>query len=229
VDYGDLDVLGIKELKEKIEVTESTVECPVKGCTEKVERQRGVFKKENRFKCPKHKLFISPSTFEYSNELNNLLWKDKQDLELLDRIRKKKRESRMPRDNSEDAVSWNIFRFLERNNLVEEFLGSITGTSPKSSEVIYWSYSQKENASWSLLNKARSEFGERISRGSEPDVIIITENTLFFIEAKFTSGNRTTPSSRSNADAYQSGAGNWFSKVFSSDFESPGNLSTNTS
>jgi len=28
----------------------------------------------------------------------------------------------MARDNSEDAVSWNVFRFLERNNLIEDFL-----------------------------------------------------------------------------------------------------------
>jgi len=47
-------MLGIKELKEKIEIAKTTVECPVKGCK---------------------------------------------------KIKKVKRESRMARDNNEDAVS----------------------------------------------------------------------------------------------------------------------------
>ena len=80
-------MLGIKELKESIKVTETTVECPVKGCSEKVERQREVFKREERFKCRKHNIYISPSTFEYQSELDNLLWKDKADLDLLGRIK----------------------------------------------------------------------------------------------------------------------------------------------
>lgn len=214
-----MKILGIKELKERIEITETTVECPVKGCSEKVERQRVVFKKEDRFKCPKHNIFISPSTFEYSNELDNLLWKEMPDLELLEKIRTVKRESRLARDNSEDAVSWNVFRFLERNNLIEGFLSLIIGTALKSSEVIYWSYSQKENTSWSELNKAREEFGEEIKRSSEPDIIIKTDNALFFIEAKLTAGNETVPSDTSNSKKYETGGDNWFSRVFKSDYK----------
>ena len=84
-------MLGVKELKEEIEITKTTVECPIKGCKERV-----------------------------------------------------KRESQMARDNSKDAVSWNVFRFLERNNLIEDFLSLITCLYIESSEVIYWSYSQKE-------------------------------------------------------------------------------------
>jgi len=105
-------MLGVKELKEEIEITKTTVECPVKGCKGVVERQRRVFIKEDRFKCPKHKIFISPSTFEYPDELDNLLWKEKSDIELFEKIKRRKRESRMARDNSEDAVSWIVFKFL---------------------------------------------------------------------------------------------------------------------
>lgn len=212
-------MLGMEELRESIELTETTVECPVKGCGEKVERQREVFKREERFKCPKHNIYISPSTFEYQSELDNLLWKEKADLDLFERIKKVKRESRIARDNSEDAVTWNVFRFLERNNLVEITLSSIIGVTLKSSEAIYWSYSQKENSSWSELNKAREEFGEEIKRSSEPDVIIKTDNTLLFIEAKLTAGNETIPSDMSNSKRYETGGDNWFSKVFKSDYK----------
>ncbi|WP_233488480.1 hypothetical protein [Petrotoga sp. 9PW.55.5.1] len=77
-------------MKERIEITKSTVDCPVKGCSEKVERQREFFRREESFKCPKHIIYISPSTFEYQSELDNLLWKDKADLDLLERIKKVK-------------------------------------------------------------------------------------------------------------------------------------------
>lgn len=210
-------MLGMEELKGSIELTETTVECPVKDCGEKVERQREVFKREERFKCPKHNIYISPSTFEYQSELDNLLWKEKADLDLFKKIKIMKRESRIARDNSEDAVTWNVFRFLERNNLVERTLSSIIGVTLKSSEVIYWSYSQEENSSWSELNKAREEFGEEIKRSSEPDIIIKTDNTLFFIEAKLTAGNETIPSNTSNSKRYETGGDNWFSEVFRSD------------
>ena len=212
-------MLGIEELKENIGITKTTVECPVKGCSEKIERQRKGFKREERFKCPVHNIYISPSTFEYQSELDNLLWKDQADLDLFKMIKTVKRESRIARDNSEDAVTWNVFRFLERNNLVEKTLSPIIGVPLKSSEVIYWSYSQKENSSWSELNKAREEFGEEIKRSSEPDVIIKTDNTLLFIEAKLTAGNRTVPSDISNSKKYENGGENLFSKVFKSDYK----------
>jgi len=212
-------MLGIEELKENIGITKTTVECPVKGCSEKIERQRKVFKREEKFKCPVHNIYISPSTFEYQSELDNLLWKDQADLDLFKMIKTVKRESRIARDNSEDAVTWNVFRFLERNNLVEKTLSPIIGVPLKSSEVIYWSYSQKENSSWSELNKARKEFGEEIKRSSEPDVIIKTDNTLLFIEAKLTAGNKTDPSNKSSSKKYENGGDNLFSKVFKSDYK----------
>ncbi len=212
-------MFGIEELKERIEITETTVECPVKGCNEKVERQRVVFKKKDEFKCPKHNIVISPTTFEYPSELDNLLWKEGPDRKLLARIMEAKRESRMARDNSEDAVSWNVFRFLEKNNLIEDLLSSITGTPIKSSDVTYWSYSQKEDTSWSELNKARREFGEEINKSSEPDIIITTDKALFFIEAKLTASNETRPGNESNPKKYETGGDNWFSKVLKSPYK----------
>jgi len=212
-------MLGVKELKEEIEITKTTVECPIKGCKKVVERQRRVFRKENKFKCPKHNIFISPSTFEYYSESDNLLWKEKLDIQLFKKIKRVKRESRMARDNSEDAVSWNVFRFLEKNNLIEDFLSLITGLYLKSFEVIYWSYSQKEDKVFSLLNDARREFGEVIRRGSEPDIIVKTDKSLFFIEAKLTAGNKTIPSNISSSKKYEVGGHSWFYKVFKSDYK----------
>lgn len=212
-------MLGIEELKRQIEVTATTVECPVKGCTEKVERQRHSFRKENRFKCPKHDIYISPSTFEYQSEVDNLLWKEKPDSDLLERIMKAKRESRMARDNSEDAVTLDVFRYLEKNNLTEGFLSQLTGTKQENAKVIYWSYNQEEGNSWGLLNRARVEFGEEIKRSSEPDIIIKTSSAIFFIEAKLTSGNETIPTDKENPKKYETGGNGWFREVFASDYK----------
>jgi len=140
--------------------------------------------------------------------MDNVLWKEKADIDLFNQIKTVKRESRIARDNSENAVTWNVFRFLERNNLVESTLSSIIGSLLNSSEVIYWSYSQRENSSYSGLNNAREEFGEEIRTTSEPDIIIKTDNALFFIEAKLTAGNETVPSDISNSKKYETGGDN---------------------
>lgn len=212
-------MFGIEDLKERIEITDETVECPVRGCAKVVDRQRKRFKTSNEFMCQEHGIHISPSTFEYSSELDNMLWKERDDLELFEKIKEVKRESRIARDNSEDAVSWNVFRFLERNNLVDGFLSSLIGSNINLSDVIYWSYSQAEGSSSSVLNKARREFGETIARGSEPDIIIKTNKALFFIEAKVTAGNKTIPSKLNYSKKYETGGENWFSEVFKSDYK----------
>jgi len=53
-------MFGAKELKKKIEITETTVEYPVIDCSEKVERQRNTFKKKIRlwFTAKKRKTLI---------------------------------------------------------------------------------------------------------------------------------------------------------------------------
>jgi hypothetical protein len=88
-----------------------------------VPRQRHKFRRLDEFKCPEHNIYISPSTFEYQSRLDNILWKDELDQDLLfNRIAKVKREiKRIGRDNSEDAVTWNVFRFLEKENLLQDF------------------------------------------------------------------------------------------------------------
>ena len=67
---------SFKELKIGLKSLETSVECPVKDCDTKVERQKKEFKREDKFLCKKHNIYISPSTFEYVNYQDNLLWKD---------------------------------------------------------------------------------------------------------------------------------------------------------
>ena len=50
-------MFGLQELKEYLEVTPESVECPVKGCAVKVPRQRKVFRRLREFMCPEHNVF----------------------------------------------------------------------------------------------------------------------------------------------------------------------------
>jgi len=211
---------GYDSLKPQIILSENEVECPVKDCSNKVQRQRKVFRKEPQFKCPTHNIYISPSTFEYETEYGNLLWTDELDKKYLEEIKTVKRESRIARENSEDAVSFNVFRYLQNNNLLDLFLSNISKVKVANSELILWSYSEKEKGTFSLLNAARTEFGEAINRGSEPDIIIQTDKVLFFIEAKVLAFNETKPSAAENTKKYLTGGNNWFDKVFRNNYSS---------
>ena len=212
-------MLGLINLKPKIKFTEDQVECPVKGCRQNALRQRNSFRRAQEFQCPKHGIYISPSTIEYTDEQDNLLWKSEQDLALLAAIKTVKRESRMARDNSEDAVTWNVFRYLETGNLLSGFLSNLTQKDQGKTELIYWSYSQVTGTAWPGLDRAREEFGEHLQRSSEPDLIAVTDRALFFIEAKLNADNDTTPTNPKEHKKYLSGGGDWFRKVFLSEYE----------
>lgn len=210
---------GLKELKKSIKIEKESVECPVKDCSVIVERQRKSFVREQKHQCPNHKLFISPTTFEYETEQENLLWYDSADKYLYDEIKKVKRESRIARDNSEDALTWNVMRFLDRQGLLTDFLSQLSNKKITEAELILWSYSPKEKSDWTLLNQARIEFGETIARGSEPDIIIRTNKVLYFIEAKLTAKNETTPSELQKRKKYETGGNKLFPQIFKSDYE----------
>lgn len=212
-------MLGIQDLKPKITVTPATVECPVRGCYRSVERQRGSFRREARFLCPDHKIYASPSTFEYTSETDNLLWHNEADMDLLEAVKTVKRESRIARDNSEDALTWNTFRYLESTDQIANLLSHVTEEDYSCVELIYWSYSQKALGASPELDKARKEFGEHLQRSSEPDLIALTDKTLFFIEAKLTATNNTSPSDPINHKKYLSGGKKWHKQVFVSDFD----------
>ena len=212
-----MKMLGIEELKEHIEVTKGKVECPVRGCEKKVARQRGRFKKSGRFKCPEHNIYISPSTFEYEYDTDNLLWHGAEDLRLLNRLRAAKLASGMARDNSEDAVTWNVFRYLDKENLVVPVMERLIGVTLEEPEVIYWTYRGAEDADWSEFDRAREEFGEH-ARGAGPDVIINSKNALLFIEAKLITGNETKPRKAKATEKLLEGGQHWFPRVFTSNY-----------
>jgi hypothetical protein len=216
---------NLTDLKEKISIKGHSIECPIKGCNKIVDRKHRSGNEDKNFICPNHEIQITPSTFIYKSHIDNLLWSDKEDKVLLENIAIVKRESRMSNENSEDALTWNVFRYLEKNDLLSDLLNKITDNNHKIIDIIYWSYSIKENKLWPSLKDARSEFGELINKGSEPDIIIVTDKTLFFIEAKFFSSNNTSGSGETlekrinNPKKYVSGGNEHFGNLFINDYK----------
>jgi len=199
-------MFGLEELKEKTEVRGDTVVCPVIGCETQVRKMtKGILKsldaylEKGRCKtgnfghylCKEHKIYITPTTFIYQDIKDNLLWYDDLDKDLLNEVIIAKRvKAQLHHVNSEDAISWNIFRFLERTNLLSGFLTELFSLSVGNPEIIYWSYSQSQQKVWNELEDTREEFGERPQRSSEPDIIVISDDSLFFVEAKVTAASK---------------------------------------
>jgi len=229
-------MFGIEELKESIDQNKITIGCPVKKCTRRVRRMHtgepqlldSHLAKETSddqtqdlkdWFCEKHKIYITPTTFIYDNLPDNLLWYDEEDRSLIDKIMPAKRvKAQLFHDRSEDAVTWAVFRYLKKERLVSGFLGKLIGDIVERPELIYWSYSPSEQHAWSDLEKAREEFGESEKRGSEPDLIIKSDNALFFIEAKLTADNEVS-GSPDNLKKYLTGGNGWYDSVFRSNYQ----------
>lgn len=214
---------GLRELKEKIKTNENSVECPVRNCKTVVGRRTRKSTEFDSFYCQIHDIYLTPTTFLYRDINQNLLWANKNDTDLFREICENKRKvESFNHDNSEDAVTWNVFRYLENQSLFSNFLSSIAGYNVKNPETIFWLYCKSEEHVWSRLIDARTAFETNPKKGSEPDIIVLAENALFFIEAKLTATNETTPSSSKLQEVqkkYESGANNWYSNVFASSFQ----------
>jgi len=169
-------------LKPRHRLTSTEVECPVRTCSEWVPRQRGRFRLDDKFRCPEHGIFISPETWAYGSDEENLLWTNQEDQELLKAIKSVKRYNRFKHDRCEDAATWNFFRCFERARKLHK-LAEWSGIQPDGQEeLVYWGYSANEKQRWSALTKARSR--------SEPDLIFLNSGYCVIVEAKLGAPNR---------------------------------------
>jgi hypothetical protein len=232
-------MFGYHELKEQNKPGQNELCCPHKDCSETLPRiRKNEVLTNERFQCPVHKIFISPSTWVYPKEKDNLLW----DYPVYESIvnSKGKRNSKVSYDNSEDALTWNVFRFLENENLLPHFISQMiysTQNRNENTEIYYWSVSLRDLKPWDILLQARVDFGEASGlteareKGSEPDLIIVDDENLIFLEAKFTSGNESIQDKDpqkleekiiDRCKRYTSAEEGWWNQVFKSDFETVG-------
>lgn len=223
-------MLGIGELKEKIDRKSGKILCPVINCKTEINKMTRYHQKRLKswlttgtnwninfredYFCNEHKIYISPTTFTYENIKDNFLWDDDEDRVIFNNLKMIKRFDEFRSPNCEDAVSWNVFRFLQKSNELDGFLTEIIGMPVSNAKVIYWSLDG--NKTWDKLAEARREFRE--GRGSEPDLIVISDTIIFFIEAKLFDSNEKMPRNN-NSEGYATGGNKWFLKVFTSNYE----------
>jgi hypothetical protein len=205
-------------LKHSIKTEDIGYLCPVGGCTTRLhERQKKSYQKSDRFSCKIHDLIFSPTAFEYIHPEQNILW----DYDCLLQHTTKREKGRLGRDNSEDAVTWNLFRYLDsRGQLLLPFLTNLsapTNLPLQTAQTIFWAHDRITGKTWDWLMRARTEFELRPSHGSEPDLIIFTDRVLFFIEAKVNASNNTVPRNHKCRDKYVNGSDCWWNTAFNKD------------
>jgi len=195
-------VFGLADFKEAFAMTADEIECPVRECKTRVRRRtrnNGVTDAE--MTCERCGIVLHSSTFRYREVRDNLLWMTQSGIEKLNQINEFKTESRMSNDNSEDALTWNVFRYLEEATFVNDLFTTLdAGNQCRNGHVIYWSYCSRANSAWEPLLNARVRFenapanadGSSPQGVSEPDIIIDSDKTIYFIESKFMSGNATS-------------------------------------
>ena len=163
--------------------------CPVRGCVE-------------ASPCPTHHIAVHSTrphgfTYVYDKQWRNknLLWADADDQARLEAILRGKRESRMGHEHSEDAVTWNVFRFFERHGCLSRAIGTICPCPDDEPLTVFWT--THDGCLWEPYRCCSDQIPERASARSESDLIFLWENKLVVvIEAKFRSPNRSDPKNR---------------------------------
>ncbi len=103
----------------------------------------------------------------------------------------------LPYENSEDALTWNVFRSLQKAGCLNMLAERITGRPIREEPRLYlWGLSLTDDTlePWDLLIAARERFESNLPVKrplTEPDIALyLPGHYLILIEAKFTSENR---------------------------------------
>lgn len=195
-DARDYSGYGLDQLDRTIrkDPSGSKLKCVVKGCYHWL---RPPTRKGCRGDvCPEHGIRVhSSGTFSYADERRNLL--DPEYFSVHIRHHPFKLEThRFGQENSEDALSFNVFRELQRAACLKEVVKLCTGISIQSEpNLLLWGLHIGENGvePWDLLTKARDRFESDLPverPKTEPDIALFVPGQLILlIEAKFCSRN----------------------------------------
>jgi hypothetical protein len=155
--------------------------CPVRNCNE-------------ASPCPAHHLAVHSTrggyTYVYDEPSRSLLWTHADDQARLDAIMRGKRESRMGHEHSEDAVTWNVFRFFERHACLSPAIRTICPCPDTEPLTVFWT--THNGCLWDSYRLCSDQIPEKPTARSESDLIFLWKNKLVVvIEAKFRSPNRS--------------------------------------
>lgn len=137
---------------------------------------------------------IHSQTYVYTDYRNNLIV----DANNTAVRRKAERDRRIAHENSEDALTWNVFRSLQCLEILDRVSAQLFGTTGPV-EAYFWTVNAK-GETWQPLLQAFGVLEAHISpqgQRSEPDLVLVNEKgrRVVFIEAKFSDSvrERTLP------------------------------------
>lgn len=174
------------------------VRCFIQGCTEMLQPPTRGFRGDI---CPKHGIRTHCSgasvTYTYARAERNIIVSPELFKNRLRGHPDKFETHRFGYENSEDAVSWNVFRSLQEAGCLADIARFITGLDIHEEPTLYlWGLRMADDSLklWDLLNAARNHFETNrlpVKRpATENDISLHLNNKyLIHIEAKFGSGN----------------------------------------
>jgi hypothetical protein len=121
----------------------------------------------------------------------------------------------MGHEHSEDAVTWNVFRFFERHARFSAAIRTICGCPDSEPLAVFWT--THNGSLWDSYRRCSDQIPEKATARSESDLIFLWENKLVVVvEAKFRSPNRSGPKNRDSesrkAEPYTKHASRYLSR-----------------
>lgn len=149
--------------------------------------------------CPDHGIKVHPKTFVYEDRLRNIRFeRDYFKRAILDNQESQKAEThRLGYENSEDALTWNVFAALARRKQLSALSRSLFQVDTNEEPELYlWGLKVSLDGpvpekQFDALCTAHGGFECNIRKWhTEPDIMLyVPKRFLILVEAKFTSGN----------------------------------------
>lgn len=169
--------------------------CPVRGCN--AELQTPSNGKRLPLYCPDHGIKIHTKTFKYNNPLRNIRFEPDYFRQRILGNPFKAETYHLKSENSEDALTWNVFTSLAKAGRLAALASSLAQVDVnKEPELYLWGLrinpdDPANTVPFAELSAARDTFERGINRmHTEPDIMLyVPGKLLMLIEAKFMSGN----------------------------------------
>ncbi len=173
------------------------IRCYVRGCRHFVRRPT---RRQPGQLCPDHGIYCHHSrygsTYRYADVRRNIIASPDLFAERIVGHPFKFESHRLGSENSEDALSWNVFRSLQEAGCLAQMAELLIGESHAEQPRLYlWGIRVDDDSfePWDLLIAARERFENRLPvrrPQTEPDIALhLPGRYLVLIEAKFTSPN----------------------------------------
>jgi hypothetical protein len=124
-------------------------------------------------------------------------------------ITHEKKRRRLANERSEDLLTWNVFSWLEARSLLGQVIRWVGLPEPSDTpSIYYWGATDHAAPGVELRDLLTRSFGESPGSLSEPDLILVGQASVVFVEAKFGSPNDRQVGTK--AERYVKAAPAWF-------------------